>query len=148
LKPFLPEGVPWQAPELQPPTLIAAIILVRKLIGLGFSVSLTMTGSLIDCVPATMVIVPAPFLACDDEAGLIDGDDGLIDGVGGQRRQVADRAVGILAGDDELLYRPRTGQGQVSRLNDESGGSADDGGPFVRLRRHDGTRGGRQQEQS
>ena len=63
MKPFLPEGVPWQAPALQPPTFIAAITSLRKLTGSGFSVLETFTGTKVVVAPVVTFSLVAPFLS-------------------------------------------------------------------------------------
>ena len=62
MNPFLPLGVPWQAPALQPPTFRAATTSCRKLTGLALSRPATVTGTLTLCRPAltTRYVVPFP----------------------------------------------------------------------------------------
>ena len=63
LNPPLPEGVPWHAPALQPPTLRAATTSWRKLTGAGLPIPATVTASVTVRGPALMASTVSPSLS-------------------------------------------------------------------------------------
>ena len=60
MNPFLPLGVPWQAPMLHPPTFMAATTSRRKLTGVAASIAATATGTATDLPPTVSVKTVAP----------------------------------------------------------------------------------------
>ena len=76
------------------------------------------------------------------EAGAGVGQVGGFTGEVAERRQVAHRAVGVAAGDDDLLIGTGSGERDRLRLDEQRRRLADEGGPLLRVGR-DGGRGGR-----
>jgi hypothetical protein len=62
--------------------------------------------------------------------------------------QVADTAVGVLAGDDHLLAGAGAGEGHRGGLDDQGGRRADEGGPALFIGGHGGGGGQPEQEQA